>query len=92
MTHPSLELRQVVRTYSGGRSLRGGVPVLRAVDGVSLAVVRGRTLGIVGESGCGKSTLARIMVGLLPPTAGEILVDGTPITDYAGREIGRAHV
>ena len=89
MTHPSLELRQVVRTYGGGRSLRGGVPVLRAVDGVSLAVVRGRTLGIVGESGCGKSTLARIMVGLLPPTAGEILVDGTPITDYAGRDLYR---
>ena len=48
----------------------------RAVDGVTLQVPQGSVLGIVGESGCGKSTLARIILGLLPPTAGTVEVEG----------------
>jgi peptide/nickel transport system ATP-binding protein len=78
---PPLELRDVACTYAGGGVL-GRRPAVRAVDGVSLRVERGRTLGIVGESGCGKSTLARMMVGLLPPSAGDILVDGASIGGY----------
>jgi ABC-type glutathione transport system ATPase component len=57
----------------------------RAVDGVSLAVARGRTLGVVGESGCGKSTLARMMVGLIEPTAGTLTIDSEPIPVMARR-------
>jgi peptide/nickel transport system ATP-binding protein len=53
--------------------------VLRAVDGVDLAVTAGRTLGIVGESGCGKSTTARLVLGLLPPTDGRVLFAREPI-------------
>ncbi|HEY7486401.1 MAG TPA: dipeptide ABC transporter ATP-binding protein [Streptosporangiaceae bacterium] len=60
---------------------------VRAVDGVSLEVKRGETLGIVGETGCGKSTLARCVTGLHPVTKGRIVVDGTDITRLRGTRL-----
>jgi len=53
---------------------------LRAVDGISLTLAAGRTLGIVGESGCGKSTLARGILGLVPVTGGSVKLAGEEIT------------
>jgi peptide/nickel transport system ATP-binding protein len=53
--------------------------VLRAVDGVSLSLGRGETLGIVGESGCGKSTLGRALIGLEPLAEGQVRLDGAPV-------------
>jgi oligopeptide/dipeptide ABC transporter ATP-binding protein len=61
--------------------LFGARKQLRAVDGVSFAIRRGETLGVVGESGCGKSTLSRAVLNLLPATGGAVTVLGRNITD-----------
>ncbi|MGY6534915.1 MAG: ABC transporter ATP-binding protein [Pararhodobacter sp.] len=83
---PLLEVRKVVRDYAlPRRSLFGPAPTLRAVNGVSLTLRRGESLGLVGESGCGKSTLTRAILGLEPVQAGEIVLDGHPVK--AGRQM-----
>ena len=82
---PALEVTQLTRTFGGGRALFGGrKPTVHAVQSVDFAVGGGETLGIVGESGCGKSTLARMLVGLLKPTAGAITIEGSDLTDLSG--------
>jgi oligopeptide/dipeptide ABC transporter ATP-binding protein len=63
------------------------VGAVKAVDGVSFDVMRGETLGLVGESGCGKSTTARLITRLLDPTAGSISYDGRDIATMSRREL-----
>jgi peptide/nickel transport system ATP-binding protein len=75
---PILEVRDLARHYAvrRGTALWSKPAVLRAVDGVSFTLTPGRTLGLVGESGCGKSTTAKLVLGLVPASAGEVRFDG----------------
>ncbi|WP_273501614.1 ABC transporter ATP-binding protein [Paracoccus sphaerophysae] len=85
---PILQVEGAVREYLLPRpSMFAPYPVLRAVDGVSLTVADGESVGLVGESGCGKSTLTRAVLGLEPLQAGRILLDGEPVTAAMPRHL-----
>jgi oligopeptide/dipeptide ABC transporter ATP-binding protein len=61
--------------------------VVKAVDGVTLDIVRGRTIGLVGESGCGKTTIGRLMMRAITPTSGQILFEGKDVAPMEGAEL-----
>ncbi|PXY22714.1 ABC transporter ATP-binding protein [Prauserella muralis] len=85
---PILEVRDLVKHYPVRRGAFGrGAGVVRAVDGVSFRIPRGRTVGLVGESGSGKSTTARLANRLVEPTSGQVLFDGADLLATRGREL-----
>ena len=73
---PAIEVRGLRRLFRVRQGMFAPPKQVVAVDDVSFAVPAGSVLGVVGESGCGKSTLARLILGLLEPTGGDVLVDG----------------
>src|SRR6185312_7791817 len=83
------EIRDLKKHFplTSGLIFRKQVGAVHAVDGVSFDVMRGETLGLVGESGCGKSTTGRLLLRLLDPTSGSIKFEGQEIADIAPKEL-----
>ena len=77
--------RDLTRYYLVSRGAFREPATLKALDGASFTLDRGKTLAVVGESGCGKSTLARIVTMIEPPTSGSLLIEGHEIAG-ASRE------
>src|SRR5713226_2093848 len=83
-----LEIRDLKKHFPMGEGLFSrNKGVVKAVDGVSLTVEEGETLGIVGESGCGKSTLGRTILRLIEPTSGEVYFQGKNLVAMSQREL-----
>ncbi|WP_027523359.1 ABC transporter ATP-binding protein [Bradyrhizobium sp. Ec3.3] len=76
MSAPLVEVAAISRTYTMRSGMFGRSSAVHALDGVSLSIRKGETLGLVGESGSGKSTTGRIVLGLEPPDAGEVRFGG----------------
>ncbi len=89
MSEPLVEVRDLVKHFPITRGIifQRRIGAVHAVDGVSFDVLRGETLGIVGETGCGKSTTARLMMRLLEPSSGSIRFDGQDISHISRRSL-----
>jgi oligopeptide transport system ATP-binding protein len=88
-TQPLLAVEGLTRHFQASSGWIGPGRLVRAVEGVSLTIAPGETLGLVGESGCGKSTLGRTMLRLIEPTLGRIVLRGQDITSIGQRELRR---
>jgi peptide/nickel transport system ATP-binding protein len=89
---PMLEVDNLVKHFPirSGVFFKRTIGQVKAVDGVSLNVLRGQTVALVGESGCGKSTTARAILRLLEPTSGQVRLDGVDVTALGKQQLRKA--
>jgi peptide/nickel transport system ATP-binding protein/oligopeptide transport system ATP-binding protein len=89
VSEPLVEVRDLVKHFplTSGIIIQHQIGAVHAVDGVSFDVMRGETLGIVGETGCGKSTTARLITRLLEPTSGTVRFDGQDISHLRSGQV-----
>ena len=87
---PLLTIRDLIKIYETDEGIFGKTRrEVRAVNGVSLDIMQGETLGLVGESGCGKTTLGRMLLRLIEPTSGSITFNGQDVLAASGSQLRR---
>jgi len=83
-----VEIKNLIKHFPVKKGLfKKTVGLVKAVDGISLDIYEGETLGLVGESGCGKSTLGRVIVRLIEPTSGDIIFDNKNLNSYSNKQL-----
>lgn len=87
MTAPLLEARNLAKYFPVTSGPFAPHQMLKAVDGLDLRLAAGEALGLAGESGCGKSTVARLLLGLTPPTKGDVLFEGSSLAEMGKRDL-----
>ena len=86
-SEPILRVKDLRKEFNVTKSFFGRREKLQALRNISFDILKGRTLGLVGESGCGKSTLARVLLRLMEASGGSITINGVPLMSMSGKTL-----